>query len=104
MKSLFAFLGIAGAMNFASAAETACVDSDCVVKKNEAMAAAFNFLYNEDRCVSEKTWIQGIHKTGDLNFDAICGDAKKNVTLKLKLTEPAPSEGTDGEYFVEIVN
>ncbi|MBO9667227.1 MAG: hypothetical protein J7501_10495, partial [Bdellovibrio sp.] len=63
-----------------------------------------NFLYNEDRCVSDTTWVQGVRKSGDLTFEAICGDVKKTVTLKLKLTPPKPDDGTDGDYLVEIVN
>lgn len=96
-------VGLALATSVAKAAETVCADADCVTKKNGTMAAVFNFLFNEDSCVNDSQWLSSVTRVSDMNFAAVCTDGKKNVSLKLKVTDQKQNSGVDGDYFVEIV-
>ncbi|HEX7672617.1 MAG TPA: hypothetical protein VF412_00530 [Bdellovibrio sp.] len=103
MKILTLIFVLSSLASFAHAGESACSNEDCVGKKNAAMAAVFNFLYNEDSCVNSTQWVKAITKMDDVHFTAICGTESKSVTLKLKAT---PQEGSDseGDFLVEIAN
>lgn len=86
------------------ASESACANTTCVSQKNQAMAAVFNFLFNEDSCVNDTQWVQSVTKTSDTTFVGVCGTANKSVKLNLKVSPQPQGEGGEGDYLVEIVN